>query len=921
MFQPQLTLLSTAILSGGLLFGSVAYAAPQAGDAVTVAQSIDLPAQPLQQALNQLAEQTGTNVLAPQALVAGKQGRSVRGSLSVEQALNKLLEGSGLAARQTAQGSFVIYALAPSAAQVPPQLDQVMVVGTRRTDLTALQSSSPVDTISANAIQETGFTNLSQALQALVPSFNYPLVNGVDGLSSFRAAALRGLSPDQTLVLINGKRRHVSAFVNNKPFFGRGSNAADLNTIPISAIERVEVLRDGASAQYGSDAIAGVINVVLKERDSGGEVNTTMGKFTKGDGFSKNVETWKGFTLPGDGFLTLSGDWSNKKRTYPSGKTDDSVYFWNANDPREATANREYATGSPALDDYNLALNAESSVTDQVQLYGFATYGHRISHSQNAYRYPYDQQGRNWLSVYPEGFQPWLDLKSEDYETTFGSRFGDDDIGKFDLAASYGRSDIEYILNNSINPSFGPDSQRRFHAGGYTSDQTSLTLDYVKDLQWSLTDFPVTLAAGAAWRKENYDVNAGEYQSWARGPYEFTDVPRRGPGVDPGPNPNAGFGPAAPGYDVRAGVGSQSFPGYQPGDAGSYDRNVKALYVSLENNLTEKLQMGVAARYEKYSDFGSTRTGKVSARYEFNPMFALRATANTGFRAPSLGQIGHSYTQSTWNGSVMYDSRTFPVDHPVARLLGAQDLKPEKSTNFSLGAVFTPLPNASLTVDVYQIKLRDRVTLSENQTNLGGFLNPLGYDVSAASFYTNGLDTKTKGVDVVGNYVFDLKQYGRLAFSGGYNWNDTEILKLPQTPSQLLAINPNAVLVNRETEYLITDAAPSSKLNLTAHYSYGDWGLRISETRFGEFKSADAQKPPRPGYDQTFGAQWVTDASVSYQVTKNVRVDVGGNNIFDSFPDKVNKQRLNTNSRTVYSLLSPGGYEGAYYYANLNVKF
>lgn len=202
MFQPQLTLLSTAILSGGLLFGSVAYAAPQAGDAVTVAQSIDLPAQPLQQALNQLAEQTGTNVLAPQALVAGKQGRSVRGSLSVEQALNKLLEGSGLAARQTAQGSFVIYALAPSAAQVPPQLDQVVVVGTRRTDLTALQSSSPVDTISANAIQETGFTNLSQALQALVPSFNYPLVNGVDGLSSFRAAALRGLSPDQTLVLI-----------------------------------------------------------------------------------------------------------------------------------------------------------------------------------------------------------------------------------------------------------------------------------------------------------------------------------------------------------------------------------------------------------------------------------------------------------------------------------------------------------------------------------------------------------------------------------------------------------------------------------------------------------------------------------------------------------------------------------------------
>jgi len=921
MFQPQFTLLSTAILSGGLLFGNVAYAAPQAANAVTVAQAIDLPAQPLQQSLNQLAEQTGTNVLAPQALVLGKQARPVRGSLSVVQALNQLLEGSGLAARQTEQGSFVIYALPPSAAQVPPQLEQVVVVGTRRSDLTVLQSASPVDVINADTLQQTGYSNLSQALQALVPSFNYPLVNGVDGLSSFRAAALRGLSPDQTLVLVNGKRRHTSAFVNNKPFFGRGSNSVDLNTIPMSAIERVEVLRDGASAQYGSDAIAGVINIVLKERDTGGEVNSSIGKFSKGDGLSKDVEAWKGFTLPGDGFLTLSADWVNKDRTYPNGKTDDSVYFWNAADPREATANREYATGSPALDDYNLGLNAETNLTDQVQLYGFATYGHRISHSQNAFRYPYDQQGRNWLSVNPEGFQPWLDLKSEDYAATFGSRFGDDNVGKFDLAASYGRSDIEYIVTNTINPSFGPESQRRFHAGGYTADQTSLTLDYVKDLQWALSDFPLTLATGAAWRQENYEVNAGEYQSWARGPYDFTDVPRRGAGADPGPNANAGFGPATPGYDVRAGVGSQSFPGYQPGDAGSYDRNVKALYVSLENNLTKQLQLGVAARYEDYSDFGSTRTGKVSARYEFNPAFALRATANTGFRAPSLGQIGHSYTQSTFNGGVMYDSRTFPVDHPVARLLGAQDLKPEKSTNFSLGAVFTPASNASLTVDVYQIKLRDRVTLSENQTGLAGFLNPLGYDVSAASFYTNGLDTKTKGVDVVGNYAFDLKQFGRLALSTGYNWNDTEILKLPQTPAQLLAINPNAVLVNRETEFLITDAAPRTKFNLTARYNYGDWGLRISQTRFGEFKSADAQKPPRPGYDQTFGAQWVTDASISYQVTKNVRVDVGGNNVFDSYPDKVNQQRLTTNTRTTYSLLSPGGFEGAYYYANLNVKF
>ena len=798
---------------------------------------------------------------------------------------------SPVQAQQVAAGS--------SEASESTRLENVVVLGTRRENVTELSSQAPIDIFSSRQLQETGASNLNQALQELAPSFQYNVTAGSDGVATVRPAALRGLSPSQTLVLINGKRAHLSAFVNNKGGLGKGAQAFDLAKIPLAAIERVEVLRDGAAAQYGSDAIAGVINIVLRSDDTGGGIVTQAGVYGEGDGFSRSLSGWKGFALPGDGFLTIAAEaLKTNPTTIREGADTRPFYF--ANDPREKTAaaQRTWRVGSPALEEYNGVLNAEWGIATDLRAYVFGNLGYRVGHSQGLFRRPNDNG--TVRSVFPDGFLPLLDTTSQDAAINAGLRYGNDSIGRFDLGVNYGQNKIDYDVPFSINASLGAASPRSFYAGGMTNSQANLTLDYVKNLAVGFSAEPLVVSAGAAYRKEKFEIEAGDTASWIAGSVPILDGPSAG---------------------TRAPAGAQGFPGYRPADTGTYQRNVYGLYVGLENQLTKKFQWGTTARVENYSDFGTTWNGKLSARYDFTPAIGVRSTASTGYRAPTLGQIGLSSTQTTFRNGNPFDVRNFPVDNPAARALGATSLKPEKSTNYSVGLVLQPASNTSLTIDAYQITIKDRITLSETLSGplVEQVLNNAGFPgVSGASFFVNAMDTKTRGVDVVGKQRLSLKQYGNLELGIGYNYGVTKITSVKDSSGQLAG--SGLELIGRVARGNIESYSPRSVLRLTGRYTIGNWIAGITQSRYGEFTVIDAGNDA--SRDQVFGAQWVTDLTLAYKFTKQTSLTFGVNNLFDSYPDQTRPELRASGGRYVYpTSQAPVGAYGTYYYLRLASGF
>ena len=785
-------------------------------------------------------------------------------------------------------------------------LDTVVVLGTRRSDVTALQSAAPVDVLSSEQLQDTGASDLSGALTALSPSFSYPQSpQGAFSGSIAQGASLRGLASDQVLMLVNGKRRHTSANVTRQGLVnGRGAAAVDLSLIPLGAIQRVEILRDGAAAQYGSDAIAGVINIVLKEKDDGGNLGYRFGGYDKGDGIQRKLGGWKGFTLPNDGFLTLSFDAGSQD---PASDTnpDNRIFYPGSTSINTAKEqNNRYRTwrwGSGNVSDqYNLVANSEIGVGEGLTAYGFATYSHKNTDAEGFFDPPTtlrNNYGSNALQRFPDGRLPVTRYSLEDYAVTGGLRLDDEQLGKFDLALNYGDNRLTSDDRNAINPSWGAGSPQNIYTGKRQVDQTNATLDWVRDFPTDLLFKPLTLSAGLAWRQENYELSAGEAAGWQNGPLFNT--------VDPFTN--------------------RRIPGYYAGitqvDAASLDRRVLGAYVDVEAQLTEQFQAGVALRSEHYSDFGDTTNGKLSLRYDFTPEIAARATASTGYRAPSLVQSGLSsfsvqvVEQPPGSGNyVEVQQRTLRANSPEAALLGGTSLKPEESTNYSLGLVWRPLPNASVTIDAYRINIDNRITLSDQLP--ASVVSPIFAgtpyaNIQSAAFYSNVADTRTDGIELTGNYQFDLAQWGRLNLSSGFSKNHTDVTQLRDVGNI-----KGEQIVGRATQGLIEEGTPENKLVLSANWLYANWGVTIAQRRYGEWKSLNASNPD---LDQTYSSQWVTDLDLSYTFDKALKVSVGAINLFDTHPDEADGTQLYGVPK--YSITSPEGAQGAFYYTSVSYEF
>lgn len=771
------------------------------------------------------------------------------------------------------------------------QLDTVVSIGTHRPDVTALESTSPIDVISASKLQSVGAANLNQALQRLLPSLNWPQGQGLVAMSNVQSASLRGLYPDQTLILVNGKRRHASARVKQDNDWGRATQPVDLNTIPLSAIDHVEVLRDSASALYGSDAIAGVINIVLKEKDSGGSLSAQLGEYSKGDGLSRVSNGWYGLALPNDGFLTLSFSTQDSERTNTA--VPDTRRFYDVGDPREATANRNIRRGTPGTEGYNLLANAESSIADWT-VYGFANYSDRDTDGGGYFILP--GADGNVRSIYPDGFQAQFESRSQDVSVAAGTRRGDLQQGILDISLSYGKN-TSYSWVDSLNASYGSASPTHFNTGRRENAQANAAIDYRRELPISWLDNPLSVATGISYRREQYQTFAGDSASWSNGGMPILD------------GPNAGN--AAP-------VGSQASVGLSPEDEGRYKRHVSGLYINLENNLTERWLASLAGRLENYSDFGDTANAAFSNRFQLTPTLAVRGSLSTGYRAPSLGQLGTSVTNYSAIGANIFQTKILPTDHVAAGLLGAEKLKPEESQDISLGLVWRPSPVASLTVDLYQIEINDRVALTGNLTGsqVRQILTNAGYpQVTAAAFFTNALDTRTRGLDVMGRYHLDLARHGNLDLGLGFNLNRTKITNIKDAPAQLAGSGLS--LISRDVQGHIEKALPNNKLLLSADWQYRKFSLNSTLIRYGTYSYIHATLPER---DQKFPVQWVANLSASYQFDSRFSVTLGADNLFNSHPGEfipVNR----TASVDRYSFITPAGGEGRFHYARLDYRF
>lgn len=802
--------------------------------------------------------------------------------------------------------------------------EEVVVLGTRVSGRTVIESSVPIDVITEMEIRKAGVTQTTELLKMLVPSYTAPQNSNTDGSDHVRPAALRGLGPDQVLVLINGKRRHTSALVHLNGSIGRGSTGADLNAIPAAAIERIEVLRDGAAAQYGSDAIAGVINIVLKKRTgldasaSMGEYITTMERgyredegLVEGqdastynwdgkvedvsiqDGLSTALHLGYGFEVLETGIVYVSAEYRKHNYTNRTGEDPRQQYFM-ADSIKEASFDRiNHRFGDSEVSDVGLFVNSTLPLKENLQFYAFGGFSYRDGLSAGFYRRASDN--RNVRTIYPDGFLPKINAKIYDGSIAAGLK-GNFGGWNYDLSETFGGNSFNFNVTNSLNASMGAESPTEFDCGTLKFMQATTNLDVLNQYKIG-TASPLNVAAGLEFRWENYQQEAGEPNSYKDGGVPILDGPSAG---------------------KAAATGAQVFPGYTPQDARDVSRTNIGLYVDLENDIISKWTVGAAGRFENYSDFGSTITGKLSTRYEFFKGFALRGAASTGFRAPSLQQEFYSSIATVFINGEPFEVGTFPVSSDVANALGAKDLKAEKSVNLSAGATYSR-NNISLTVDAYQIAVTDRIGLTENFVNgdVPGFLQSQGVNATGGRYFINALDTKTTGMDITARYGITLNRVSSLRFALAMNFNETEVTNEDeiQTPAELIAVT-DIPLQSRTTIGRLTVGYPKSSWNFSIDYDWNNIGVMLRTIRYGEFTSLHTTDPTR---DQTREPAWVTDLELSYNVSKGISVALGSNNLLDVYPDKDYKVS-SFNGIYPYSGFSPSGYNGRYIYSRLKVS-
>lgn len=891
----------------------------------------DIPAQGLDAALLEFSRQAQVQIIIESRLAEARSTPKLNGEYARGSALEILLSGSGLRFRAVGNAAIAIQAdnageksgmpsasgtdderaraadtrLAGGASRgdvsfrrtgpneppnEPERLGEVVVVGTRRLDSAASDAPVPIDQIPlATTLHRAGQFDVGQIVQFASPSFNSNRQVGADGADHIDSAALRGLGPDQTLVLVNGKRQHSVALVNVYGSRARGNTGTDLNTIPALAIERIDVLRDGAAAQYGSDAIAGVVNIGLK-RSRQLELVAALGEYTRGDGENAQLAVNYGFGLGPRGFMNLTGEYldrgsSNRNR-----------------DP----CRPHRGIGDANVENRTIYVNSALGTGETGEIYLHGGLQNREGDAS-----AYDRRGvdppcgqsthiptRNSAAMYPDGFAPRIGTQLRDRTLTVGGRTSLAGWSA-DLSATYGRNSMQYIIGQTLNASIANAdllaggagvSPTSFDAGGFRFAQSLMNLDVTRYFADALDG--INVALGAEKRRETYQIRAGERGSWDD-------------------------------YDGAGGgnAGSQGFPGFRAEDRVDTNRNASGAYVDLEAQFTDRFLLAAAVRFEHYSDFGNAQIGKLAASYEINDSLRLRGSMSGGFRAPSLQQQHFSSTITNFVQGVPLDIVIAPNGSTIARAAGVTSLREEKSRNASLGLAYAPTNNLSLTLDAYRVDVTDRIVLiqgidtadltSPATASLRSVLESL--NVARAQFLVNAVDTRTQGVDLTLNHTAPLGA-GTLTTFLGANYNENSITSV--NPTSVLRAQGIDAFLSRRERLFIEGAAPESKAILSTHYAFGRWDASVKLTYFGALTLGTFSGESVP--DQHYRPRTSVDLSVGYDLSDTWKLTLGGTNIFDALPSPQDPNETDTNF--TYESVQMG-FNGSAWFARLSGNF
>ncbi len=822
-------------------------------------------------------------------------------------------------------------------------LEEVIVTGTHRQGLSPTESLAPIDIISGISIGQQGAFDMTDSLTKLTPALNTQRFPIADGTAFVRPVSLRNLAPDQTLVLVNGSRRHRSALVNLQlaPLgtVNQGSQAVDFSAFPSSAIKRVEILRDGASAQYGSDAIAGVINIILKDASEGFSFNAQYGEYYESDGERVKIDANAGLPLGENGFINLSAEYvtsdiTNRGKARPDAAAIADIVG------KDLVAYDGFGQrwGDPDIEAIKFFVNAGIDVSENAEIYAHASYMDKDTVGGFFYRGPVvdssfgisarttlqtDNDGdflpdpasqslvdsitgaglnpadyltanptspSGWVLLnpihteFPGGYSPLFGASITDYAVVFGTRGDSGNNFSWDVNGRVAKNEVEYLLQDSINPSLGSLSPTTFNPGTLTQEETSLNADFVKTFDNS----PLNFAFGFQWRNETYKIKEGDAGSTTVGP-----------------------------TFAQFGVGSDGFQGFPSETAGTFKADSIAAYVDVETDLTDQLSGAIAVRFEDPDGFGSTVDYKISARYAFTDDFALRGTFNTGFRTPTPGQVHTlNITTSADSEGNLIPLGTYPVAHPIAQALGAVPLISEESTAFTIGLVWQPLENTNVTVDYYEISIDDRIGLLGTSVDQAAVdtLNAAGYpnaDLllgSAASFFNNGFDSDITGLDLMIASDFDVSG-GTLSVDFRHNYNDQKVKN----------IKSNTISAGRAFD--LENQIPNHRSILTFNYALDRFNGLVRLNRYGGWETTGGLFGPGDGSDAaSYGSNILVDVEVQFRFNETFTVAVGGENIFDTFPDREANGVLDFLG-VIHSVTSPYGFNGGFWYARISTHF
>jgi iron complex outermembrane receptor protein len=832
-------------------------------------------------------------------------------------------------------------------------IEEVVVTGTRREGVSPTETLSPIDLIGGEAIGQQGSFNLTDSLTKVAPSLNTQRFPIADGTAFVRPVTLRNLSPDHTMVLVNGVRRHRSALVNLQlaPLgtVNQGSQGVDFSAFPAAAIKRVEVLRDGASAQYGSDAIAGVVNVILNDASEGFNVSTQYGEYSEGDGERFTISANAGFELGENGFLNATVEHSTSditSRGTPRPDAQGVAAIVGAGSVDYDGYGQRW--GDPDIESDKLFINAGIDLNDSVELYGNASYMKNDTLSGFFYRTPVLPTAANNLAItprstlmidngigdgtagapdgiadfataaqvaaitgaglnpadyltasaapsgfsllnpintqFPGGYSPKFGAEITDYAFVIGAKGDINDNLSWDVKARFAENEVSYVLEDSINPSLGGLSPTSFKPGTLTQEETGFNADFVKT--WD--DSPLNMGFGLEWRNETYKIGAGDSASYEAGPTA-----------------------------AIFGVGSDGFQGFAPDTAGSFESDSYAAYIDLETDFTEDWSAAIALRYESYDEFDTTLDWKISSRYQINDQLAVRGTVNTGFRAPTPGQVHTlNVTTTSDSGGNLIPSGTYPVDHPISAALGAEELDTEESFSFTTGFVYEPTDNIMVTVDYYDITIKDRVALSNFTIDAADVVTLTNAGVAGAAlllgsngnFFVNGFESNISGVDLIVSTEMELGD-GMLGIDFRHNYNTQKVSDVKSGS------------INEGRVYDLENQVPEHSSVLTFNYMQGEFDGLIRFNNYGDWSSTGGLFGPGDATDTTdYSGAVLVDLEARYTFDNKYTLTVGGDNVFDEYPDKEANGTLNYLGQK-YAVTSPYGFNGAFWYARISASF